>query len=322
MKFVYIYIILFIISLFMFIVITIPKTKEMYFRNVLLENNNKKKRILYMINPTAGLANTLRGMASTIFLSYLYESQFCLKGWNFVIYYFDYPRKLICNNNIISFISYKRFNISVLNVLKRENIVVTITDIHGYISTLLKNLYFNKNLLVFKKFYGIDHISRNIINSIIYREVFIPSKNIRKYINLFILKSRRKKVLGIHIRSERYNIIYTNPHSIEIILDKFFNKSNTIIQHYNITYVFTISDNIIISNKLKKIFENRIINISFNGDIIHSRYALYNGIINNNAIRIVSEFMILSYCDVIIGTQGSSFSYESCNRFLRNCIFL
>lgn len=306
----------------MFVIYTSSKINRMYFRNVLLREYNYNKRILYKINPTAGLANTLRGMASTLFLSYLYDAKFCLKRWNSVIYYFDYPNELICNENYISVTSYKRFNMSVLKDLERENVVITITDIHGYINNLLKNLYFKKKLLIFKKVYNIKTINRNIVNSIIYREIFIPSKYIKKYINIFNKKKRRKKVLGIHIRSEKNKIIYTNPHSMEVILNKYYKISTLLIKKYNISYVFTISDNIIVSNLLKEHFEKRIINITFNGDIIHSRYALYNEIINNNGIRIVSEFIILSKCNVILGTKGSSFSYESCNIFLGNCLFL
>lgn len=140
--------------------------------------------------------------------------------------------------------------------------------------------------------------------------MFIPSNNIRKYINLFNINKKKKKILGIHIRSEKFNINYTKPPSIELILNKFYSKSDSLIKQYNITYIFTIADNIIISKKLKSHFQNRIINISFSGDIIHSCYALYNDMINNNAIRIVSEFLILSYCDIILGTKGSSFTYD------------
>lgn len=295
--------------------------KELYFRKLLLNINNSNRVVIHLINPTAGLANTLRGVASTIILSYLCSSKFYLKKWNSVVFYFDFPRKLLYNLNLNSTVIYKRFNITVIKSLNNNNIILTITEIHGFMNVLINLFSTNIRMILLKKKYNIQHVNKNILNSIVYREIFIPSKYINNYLHIFNQKKMNKRVLGIHVRSEKYTINYTNPISLNNILYKFFVLSNKSILQYNISHVFTISDNTIISDELKKYFYKKYISIPFKGDIIHSRYALYNKNINNNAIRIVSEFIILSHCDIIIGTRSSSFSYESCIRLMKKCIF-
>lgn len=298
------------------------KSKEnKYIFNEFQKLHYFKRIIIYKINPTAGLANTLRGMASTLFLSYIFGSFFYLKGWNSIVYYFNYPKRMIYAIHKNSSLIYTRYNNSLLKELKKESVIVFITDIHGYNNILLDKYKKNKRVVILKKVYNIKCINKSIINSIIYNEFFSPSIYIKKYLDEFKFYSKGQKVLGIHLRSEKYKINYTDKNTIINVLKKYFMLANNLILIYNITKVFAISDNAIISTELKQQYINDLIDIKFDGSIIHSRYALYKNTINNNAIRIVTEFILLSHCDAIIGTTGSSYSYESCNRLMKRCFF-
>lgn len=292
----------------------------LYIRSLLLNKVKNKKCLIYLVNSQAGLANTLRGVASTIILSFLFNTSFFLKGWNSVIYYFDYPRELLYYNNMFSNYSFKKFNITILKILEIQTAVIEITDIHGFMDYLIFNRYsyYVKSILTLH--YSIKKISKRLLNSIIYKEIFIPSKEVLYYNNIFNIKRRRKKVLGIHIRSGIFSNNYTEQYfsrKIELIL--YYTKAEEMIQKMNLSYVFTLSDNIKYLTQLKSHFHNVLIDISFKGDIVHSKFYLYNPIKNNNAIRIISEFILLSNCDYIIGTKRSTFSAESCNRLMTLC---
>lgn len=296
---------------------------EYHFRNIMIRNNeNKFNRIIYLINPTAGLANTLRGMSSTIFLSYFYSSCFFLKGWDSIRYYFDFPIELIHSGNINAPTFYKRFNRNIFNFSNYINFTLVIKDIYGFLKILIKKFNDSEKMKLLKVIYSIKNVNTISLNSIIYKEIFIPSKKIDNYINLFNIKRRKKKVLGIHIRSGIFSNNFTEHYFSQIHLNHYCNKSRKIIIDFNISYIFIASDNEYYSNKVKKYFEDKVIDITFKGEILHSRFVLYNPLINNNAIRIVSEFILLSNCDVILGTKMSSYSYESCYRKSKYCFFL
>lgn len=295
-----------------------------YFRSLLLNMNNKLNSIIYLVNQNAGLANTLRGMSSTMWLSFFCRKRFLLKGWNSIIYYFDYPKILIYNkekeNSIIFF---KCFNISVLTLLK-TNTSIILTDIHGFINYITQKFIYSKEMNLIKKVYSLKYIDGSILNSIIHKEIFIPSKYIKKFISIFDNIKRNKKVLGIHIRSGKFKNNFTENYFIKYVkLKKYLKKSILVVKNNNISFIFSVSDNI---NNLKDInsyFKEVLINITFKGNIVHSKFALYNSHINNNAIRIVSEFILLSNCDIIIGTERSSYSAEACRReLLKKCYFI
>lgn len=298
-----------------------PHSKnELYFRSTILSKKRNKKYVIYLVNPTAGLANTLRGMASTIFMSFLYNTSFFLKGWKSVVYYFNFPIELLYNNNIDSNFSYRGFNKSILDILKLNKVSLLLTDIHGFMDVLIKSQFSFKKISILKEVYCVRKIDKRFLNSIIYREIFIPSKEVLYYCNMFNLKRKKKKVLGIHVRTGIFSNNFTEEYfSRKIFLNLYYVKADKLINENNFSFVFTLSDNEKYLNELKFHFKNIIIDIPFKGDIIHSRFSLYNPLINNNAIRIVSEFIILSTCDYIIGTKMSSFSSESCNRLLKSC---
>lgn len=292
----------------------------LYFRAITISKTRYKKRVIYIINPTAGLANTLRGMSSTIYLSFIYNTSFFLGGWKSIVYYFDFPDELISRKYIKSNFSFQKFNKSILSILSLKEVIVKITDIHGFMDFLFYNSNSYHKLRLLKRIYKISKLSKRKINSIIYREIFIPSQNVLYYYNIFDSKRNNKKVLGIHVRSGIFSNNFTESYfSRKIALNIYFDKAQQLIKNNNLSYVFALSDNEKYLCKLKYHFHKYLIEIPFKGDIVHSRFSLYNPVINNNAIRIVSEFIILSNCDFIIGTSRSSFSAESCNRLMKCC---
>lgn len=294
--------------------------KYYYLRSTLLKLNKERIKIIYLVNPLAGLANTMRGLSSTIYLSYFCKTSVFLRGWSSILYYFNLPKEFLTVLNSSSFTKYKRFKIDIINDIKQDDKSIILTDIHGFINFLITQYHNSKDMIVLKNEYCIKSINTGILSSIVYKEIFIPSNAINEYLDDFNMKKKKKKVLGIHIRSGKFMNNFTENYFSPITnLNVLYVKSKFIIQKYNLSYIFAISDNEIMLNHVKSHFRNILLNISFKGDIIHSRFSLYNPIINNNAIRIVSEFILLSNCNVILGTKYSSFSSESCNRLLNKC---
>lgn len=328
MEYKYILLIYILILIIVFINSIIYVNNNLYFRNNLIKINMIKKKnmncVIYSINQNAGLANTLRGMSSSIILSFFCRSKFYLNGWKSITFYFDYPKLLIYKNQESKqFIYFRSFNKSVIYELKQNNSII-IADIYGFINSVILIFSSTKEMSILKKTYSLQTINYLILNNIIHREIFIPSVAIKKYITVFEKIKENKNVLGIHIRSGNFENNFTENYFSKFIkLKKYFTKSLLIVKKYNISLLFSISDN---KNNLKEIemyYKPILINITFDGEIIHSKYALYNLKINNNAIRIVSEFILLSNCDIIIGTQRSSFSAEACRRLLpKKCFFI
>lgn len=299
------------------------RNNEKYFlRELVIKHINNNKRIIYLVNPTAGLGNTLRGISSIIYLSYFYNTSFFIKGWNSIKYYFHFPNELLYGKIDSSIIYYKRFSRDVLNTLNKSNITLAISEIHGFVPFLIRHFYKSKEMSVIKNVYSLSKITRNILNNIIYREFFLPTKIIREYIDVFNIKRNRKKVLGIHIRSGHFYNNFTEKYFSRVNIYKYYTQSKEIIKQYKISRIFVVSDNDYYANEIKKYFYRRIINITITGNIIHSRFSLYTKDMNYDATRIIVEFVLLSHCDVIIGTKMSSFSYESCNMLLRKCFII
>lgn len=252
----------------------------------------------------------------------MYSSSFSLKGWKSIVYYFDFPKILINDSYYTNSVFYKRFNISLFNILKTDYYVVELTDIHGYLELLLKDLYRNEYINIMKDIYSIKELNKKIVVYIIYNEFFIPSNNITFYVNKFLIKKKKMKVLGIHIRSGKFYNNFTEEYFNKTKgIYTYLSKATEIMKKHKIAYVFTISDSHKYLVEMKNHFKGKIIDVHLEGDIVHSKFSLYIQL-NNNAIRIVTEFFILSKCDFIIGTRRSSFSAESCNINMKYCIFI
>lgn len=291
-----------------------------HLRSLLMKLNNKVLSITYLINPSAGLANSLRGISSSILLSYFHSYKYKLKGWNSIIYYFDFPKEWIYFSIDNETIFFSRFNESIFNI---QNKSIMITDIYGFSHKLLEKYKKSKELIILKEIYNLKSITSYVITSIIYNEIFIPSYIIKRYIRIFNQKKKGEKVLGIHIRSGKFNNKFNEKYFKNTKnVYNYYLISKKLLKIYNISLIFATSDNKNYSLFLKLRFKDKMINIPFKGEIIHSRFSLYNQYINENAIRIVSEFLILSSCDIILGTKYSSFSYESCKRNMNKCIII
>lgn len=304
------------------------KSNICYFRSILIRNNRNKNKIIYLVNQNAGLANTLRGMSSTICLSFFIGSKFYLSGWNSIIFYFNFPNILIHIKKyevyeINNFIYFRSFNNSVIKTLK-ENKSIVLTDIHGFMNYVTHKYFFSKQMKILKREYYLKTLNSVILNNIIQNEFFSPTKCINKYIQEFYRIKKKKLVLGIHIRSGIFGNNFTeNYFSNFVTVKKYFIKSLMVVKNNNISFLFSISDNEKNLKQINEYYKKILINISFSGNIIHSKFALYNSKKNNNAIRIVSEFILLSNCDIIIGTKRSSFSAEACRRIIsKKCFFI
>lgn len=219
-------------------------------------------------------------------------------------------------------ISYIRFNITILKLLALENIIISLGDVHGFMQYIIYRKEVINKMNILTKLYALSKINKIVCNSIVYNEIFIPSNRVIYYLKRFSHKRNNKKILGIHIRSGIFFNNYTEKYFSRIYLTSFYNRAKQIIQNNNLSFVFIISDNYNFLNKAKLYFKEIIININFRGDIIHSKFSLYNTKFNYNALRIVAEFIILSTCDYIIGTKRSSFSMEACNRLMKRCTFI
>lgn len=325
------YIILLSLLLLVFILIYFNSnlsTCSLYIRLFLIKKSmNKCKKmnnIIYLVNKNAGLANTLRGMSSSIYLSYFCKSRFFLKGWNSIIFYFDYPQALLYDKEIrSSYVRYRFFNNIILDKLK-ANCSILLTDIHGFTNYIISKFLNSKEMTVLKNIYSIKKINGIILNNLIYREIFIPSKSIEKYIKIFNKIKNKRKVLGIHIRSGIFKNNFSENYFTKYFkLKEYFSTSLLIIKNNNISYIFSISDNRNNLNEINHYYKKMIININFKGEVMHSKFSLYDENLNSNAIRIVSEFILLSNCDIIIGTKRSSFSAEACRRMvIKRCYFV
>lgn len=295
--------------------------KNNIIRHYIIQNIKIKKKIIFSVSKRSGMCNNLRGIISTIFLSYLYRINFILNGWSSIIHYFNFPVELIMNDYITVNITFKRFNRNIYSLLEKENIIINIVDIYGYVDILLNNKNKYKEIIQFKKLYNKNKITSKDVHSIIYKEFFSPSNRVLFYLNLFNKNRNKRDVVGIHIRSGLFSH-YRENYFQNVDINFFYKTAREAMNNYSISYVFPISDNIHFLNAVKYYFKKSIINIQFKGKIIHSKFSLYKNNVNNDSLRIVSEFIILSSCNFIIGTMKSSFSTEACYRQNKRCILL
>lgn len=286
-------------------------TNTKYVKSCLLKNNINTKKVVYKVNPTAGLANTLRGLSSTIFLSYLINSRFILSNWIAINYYFVFPKILVSKIKSNTNIVFRKVNNKLLNIVLNNKSIV-ISDIHGSFSILIKQF---KKHITFRQLIYLYSIKSNIelnIKWIIYHEFFSPSNIIQFYVNQFYKYKNTNRILGIHIRSGKFlNFTEKYFHNDNNTIKLFLFKAIDILKSDDCDFVYIISDNIenivYLRNKLK----SRIINITIPGEIYHSRFTLYKDNISLESIKLVTEFFLLSECDIILGTQRSSFSKEA-----------
>lgn len=282
-----------------------------YIINNVLKNSIKPNKIVYIINPTAGLANTLRGSSSIVFLSFLLKVKFILSNWISISYYFKFPIQLIGNKILKLSSIYRKVNNTLISLLL-SNESIQISDIHGSYPIIIRKFRNYNSFLQLVKEYNIKSNIELNIKSIIYHEFFIPSNRIELYITQFYKYKIQNCVLGIHIRSGKFiNFKENYFHMSNNTLNNFYLKAKTILTNKNCSYTYIISDNRQNIIYLRNKFLKECIELNIPGKIYHSKFTLYNDRISLESIKLVTEFLLLSECNIILGTKRSSFSKEA-----------
>lgn len=136
--------IIFLCLLIIFIVIANFRRRNNSIKEILINNKNSVRRVIFSIRKFSGMCNNLRGIISSIFLSYLFDCSFILNGWKSITFYFKFPNELINNESVEANISFKRFNENVYLALEKNNSTIRIFDIHGFVGILLNYKKNNK----------------------------------------------------------------------------------------------------------------------------------------------------------------------------------
>lgn len=135
-----------------------------------------------------------------------------------------------------------------------------------------------------------DEYIKNKIN--IYKNLSYPAQ-LREKINSFILKNNISECIGVHIRyTDNFNCINKVKRNLNTEYATFIEKLNSII---NVTY-FIVSDSNDILLKISSDVKNKII---------------FSDKCFDDKLQPFYEMNILSKCKYIIGSNSSTFSYES-----------
>lgn len=127
-----------------------------------------------------------------------------------------------------------------------------------------------------------------------------PLTDIQQKINYFINENNfNQNILGIHIRSIDGGFKYFKKENSIKYIDKFI--------HTNPNWkVFVSTDNIIIENKIKNKFKDKILHFDNPFGKTYDEKFIFNS--HNGLKNSICDLFILSKCNKIIGTKSSSFS--------------
>lgn len=254
-------------------------------------NENNKYLI---IEPTNGLCNRLRAIASGYVLSQYLNWGFLIK-WN--------PSKevgYIELNEIFSNIDHLLFTSNITTNITTKITTITITKIYNEQTALDEIINTNTNILLTNSGGNFKHPNMSIATYQTLKHKFYKSlvlvKHISDIIYDFTKENFTKPIIGVQIRR-------TDRKTITPKTEIFAKKINSFSDQYK--QIFLCTDDINEFERLRELVHSSIKIIqypkqNFNRD---SKFAIHEAII---------DWYLLSMCETIIYSHGSSFGYEAC----------
>lgn len=321
------------------------ETLNFYFKNrtEILISNDKNKKITFCKPPlNYGYGNRIYTFLSSFTIALLSDSAFILIGWNDITNYIDFPFDPFDEtyNNITKSHGLHKFDLKNLwktnkntkevmsTHVPNKTIKSIYTDGSCYFMKICSNpIYYDK--LLFYKLVSKETIAnaRNAIKNKIdekqlqeyvfkigyevggnlLNKIWIPKQRILNVINYYIEKEFKDNfVIGLQLRFFYLNSFY------DII--KFINcaheleKNNTLVNKKTVKW-FLSSDSDPKLNEILRLFPNKA--FSSNGTIDH--------IVSNTKgyERVIIDIELLSYCDELITTGGSTFGFVAAMKSLK-----
>lgn len=313
-NFIYV-IIVFIISILLYIHLFSRYSIEFFVEHQLY-NNMKKKNNLLIIYKTftgCGLGNKIPTIYSSIFFSIVSHSTFYIFGWKDLVKYFKIPLFLLNDNiSIKNIITIRSINHTIKNILNYYR-SITIYKYHGFMDVIY-NLYKNA-----------DIISSNKLNVIewtrVIQYVFLkPCKEVQQYLFSFLQKKRRKKVIAVHIRTGFLsNLSMSSYWYSPVIYKKYKRIVNELLDKYKDYKLMVLSDSDNLIKDFSKIYSQYLINYTVSGPITNPHYSMH-GMNYTGGIKLLTDNFLISKCDIAVGTHFSTYFSLACSRSTVKCI--
>lgn len=272
--------------------ITIFKTKGLFFRG------------------TAGMSNNILGYYSSVYLSILMKRYFRMNYISKIEKYYKIPHIFFTNKSFSHF-----YNVNEINITMQYKLLENKTDIVLYTNhDILENIIPLCKLNITKCLY-INIRKENYIHEVyklrkkLITEFLIPKRILFNIYNNF-KKDRTVFVVGIHIRTSIYSDFkeYSNLFYNSETEEKYYSAISYVLNKYKKKKkrLYIISDSSRIKYKFKKKYSKYVYKTFYNNITISH---------NINDISIIEQY-ILSKCNVIIGSCGSTYTLLSVFRYL------
>lgn len=280
-----------------------------------LEINDKRDvtpSIVYLPHHNAGLCNKLMGYYSSAYLALGMNLSYYLSCWQSFKTYFQIPSIIFdyeCDRDDNIHFNGSVFSESDIKGIKKRDIYV-ISTYYDLLESFVEICERNRTDSLYC--YGLDYSSQYSdriwnLRRLVQDQFLHPVKSIRNYINKFFKIKISQVVLGIHIRvHERFFSNYT--------WHLYIHKTLKLLDKYKNLKIYVISDNEGIYYDFMSIFKQNVIKYKVPGLYIHVGRAIFEP--NNGSVsKAISENYILSLCDYIMGSCGSTYLYLALNRF-------
>ena len=265
-----------------------------------LLNRNNKKTFIFKPKPRAGVANNLRSIRGLMMISMANNANFCIKYPDFFTIMDDSFSFLKCPSSLKT-VQWKHDY--AVNWTKRGdcnyhiNHSVEIQTSDDLSSSFYKCRYFIKDIKVNSHIEGSKSLYPYLSNYI-----FKPKKYIVDYAESVLKKMQGVKV-GIQLRfggntaASKEKEQFLNPNSINFYIDQILNVTSKINSRYTL---FLSTDSPSIQKSLSPL--NATIVIADKYSVGHTnRYQL------QFLQRAITDIYILSRCDILLHSQGSSY---------------
>lgn len=289
-------------------------------------NNKNISYIVYYPYITCGYGNKIRSLISSLLLSLVSLHPLYITNWPQLLLYFHLPKSMFIqhynNTNTYTYGIKNRSNITILDLLK-NNYTIKIYTIHRFTTFVLYYYNLTNNLKMIIKEKQKEYVT---LDGLLYQIFFRPTKSITNYINIFKRHAVKKFIVGVHIRTgylsdfgERDRRFYNN-NSMAL----YINTINRIINSHTNSKLFIISDSSTIKNNLSNIYKRYLVKYSIPGEICHARRDAMHGNmkLNECVVKLITENYLLSECNVIIGSDKSSYFGLACNKSVAKCILM
>lgn len=281
--------------------------------------NDINPSIIYIPHLNAGLCNKLMGYYSSAYLALGMNLSYYISCWDCFRTYFQIPSILFdynCDSDEIIHFNGSIFREKDIEIVKQHEtyIISTVYDLlESFVEICEKNQtkwFHCYSLDIEYRFYDTVWNLRRLIQY----EFLHPVKSIRNTIQKFYKIKKSSIILGIHIRfHEKFFNNY--------IWHLYIHKTLELLEKYKNLKLYVISDNEGIYYDFISIFKEYIIKYKIPGLFIHVGKTIFQP--NNiSVIKSISENFVLSLCDFIMGSCGSTYLYLALNRFNKKYIMI